>query len=384
MKLNYFQLPNFLLLIVIINLYSCQDSDSIKTQTNANLPNICTDSPTTTLTKTEIITLSNQPSIISGQIKNGKDIGYEFVGKAQQKLKYQIEDPDICLWLYTPDGKQLNNLTLPMDGKYIIQLSTTKGATTVELTIRLEDENDAIAKNTLTEAEAIKIVEQWHQAKHKIFASPFYSKLAEKYTTATALDNTRGAMDWLRHWNCYYTYDSISIDQLISFQNSQSQPSLTLRVTEKSVLDGECIREKSSLVSEITYLFQQDNQIWKIAEIVNPNLLELNEDKLNRVQSHSPDINNNYDWLSNREVTQSDLKNKTARELSLMRNSIFARKGRKFNNYQLQEYFNQQLWYQPLYSPEEFSSNSLLSPLEKRNASYILDYQNTNNLIWIK
>ncbi|MEC4892795.1 MAG: YARHG domain-containing protein [Oscillatoria sp. PMC 1051.18] len=96
----------------------------------------------------------------------------------------------------------------------------------------------------------------------------------------------------------------------------------------------------------------------------------------------SPTQDSSYVWLAERRVTDADLVGKTAFELDIMRNSIFARHGRRFQSQELQTYFNSQTWYDPRYSPEEFPVN-LLSQLEQDNAAYILQYQNENNLRWI-
>ncbi|WP_228055949.1 YARHG domain-containing protein, partial [Lusitaniella coriacea] len=93
-------------------------------------------------------------------------------------------------------------------------------------------------------------------------------------------------------------------------------------------------------------------------------------------------LQTNYDWLSEREVTAEDLQGKTAFELSIMRNSIFARRGRKFDARELQTYFNNQTWYNPKYEPNAFP-NDVLTRIERQNAAYILQYQNENNLRWI-
>jgi serine/threonine-protein kinase len=84
-------------------------------------------------------------------------------------------------------------------------------------------------------------------------------------------------------------------------------------------------------------------------------------------------------WLSYRYVSESDLTGKTSWQLDVMRNSIFARHGRLFNNSKLQAYFNQKPWYQPIYMPDDFP-NELISPVEARNAQFILDFQNQNDL----
>ncbi|MBE9198041.1 MULTISPECIES: YARHG domain-containing protein [unclassified Nodularia (in: cyanobacteria)] len=90
----------------------------------------------------------------------------------------------------------------------------------------------------------------------------------------------------------------------------------------------------------------------------------------------SPTINS-YFWLSERSVTDADLDDKDGFELDVMRNSIYARHGRRFDTPGLQAYFNNQTWYNPVYSPKSFPPK-LLSPLEQRNAEYISKYQDRN------
>jgi serine/threonine protein kinase, bacterial len=87
---------------------------------------------------------------------------------------------------------------------------------------------------------------------------------------------------------------------------------------------------------------------------------------------------NDYSWLSQRVVTDADLDGKDGFELDIMRNSIFARHGRRFNTAGLQQYFEKQLWYRPLYSPKDFPT-SLLSNTEQWNVEYISEYQDRYN-----
>ncbi|MDP5016504.1 MAG: YARHG domain-containing protein, partial [Dolichospermum sp.] len=89
---------------------------------------------------------------------------------------------------------------------------------------------------------------------------------------------------------------------------------------------------------------------------------------------------NNYAWLSERPVTDVDLVNKNGYELDIMRNTIFAIYGRRFENPGLQDYFNKQSWYIPQYAPEEFPINKLLSKLEIDNIAYIDKFQNQYQL----
>lgn len=73
-----------------------------------------------------------------------------------------------------------------------------------------------------------------------------------------------------------------------------------------------------------------------------------------------------YFWLSQRLVTDTDLDGKDGFELDIMRNSIFASHGRRFDTPALQDYFNKQPWYRPIYSPKAFTLK-LLSKLEQQN-----------------
>lgn len=79
----------------------------------------------------------------------------------------------------------------------------------------------------------------------------------------------------------------------------------------------------------------------------------------------------NYDWLSSRKATYSDVANLSRSELRIMRNYIYARHGYKFKSYDLANYFAQYPWYQPLYSNVEYDLNSV----EKSNVKFIRSYE---------
>ncbi|MEH2065337.1 MAG: YARHG domain-containing protein [Nostoc sp.] len=96
-----------------------------------------------------------------------------------------------------------------------------------------------------------------------------------------------------------------------------------------------------------------------------------------------PTAVNNYFWLSQRLVTDADLDGKNGLELDIMRNSIFAVHGRRFDTAELQNYFNNQSWYSSIYSPDTFPPK-LLSKLEQQNVEYINKYQDRNGLRYFK
>ena len=81
-----------------------------------------------------------------------------------------------------------------------------------------------------------------------------------------------------------------------------------------------------------------------------------------------------YLFLSERTISDHDVASKSAIELDVMRNEVFARYGRRFKEPELQSYFNTQPWYKPIYEPDQFP-DGLLTPTEQQNLEYIRDFQ---------
>jgi|JFJP01.1.fsa_nt_gi serine/threonine-protein kinase len=81
-----------------------------------------------------------------------------------------------------------------------------------------------------------------------------------------------------------------------------------------------------------------------------------------------------YLFLSERAIANSDLVGKSALELDIMRNEVFARYGRRFQDPELQAYFMRQPWYQPRYPSEQFPEN-LLTSIEMQNVMLISSFQ---------
>lgn len=75
-----------------------------------------------------------------------------------------------------------------------------------------------------------------------------------------------------------------------------------------------------------------------------------------------------------RKLTKSDIKGKSKNELRIGRNEIYARHGRRFQDEELQDYFDSQSWYEGTTDPDDFSEDEL-SSVEKRNARYIQKFE---------
>lgn len=75
-----------------------------------------------------------------------------------------------------------------------------------------------------------------------------------------------------------------------------------------------------------------------------------------------------------RELTEQDLQGKSAWELRIARNEIYARHGRKFTDATLQQYFEGKSWYHGTIESDAFDEG-ILSAVEKKNAELISAYE---------
>ena len=78
------------------------------------------------------------------------------------------------------------------------------------------------------------------------------------------------------------------------------------------------------------------------------------------------------------EIKEADLKGKTARQLTILRNQVLARHGRKFSDPALRRHFESQSWY----SVDPDYSDQVLNRWEKQSIQTIQQYQNQHGLNW--
>jgi preprotein translocase subunit SecG len=78
-----------------------------------------------------------------------------------------------------------------------------------------------------------------------------------------------------------------------------------------------------------------------------------------------------YPQASERLITYGDIKGMHVWDIIVMRNEIYARYGHIFTqSWELRDYFNSQPWYRPISTSVE----NQLTPLEKRNVQFLLEY----------
>lgn len=73
-------------------------------------------------------------------------------------------------------------------------------------------------------------------------------------------------------------------------------------------------------------------------------------------------------------ITKSELDGLTKEEIRLARNEIYARHGRKFDDEELQAYFEKFDWYHPMIEPEDFDE-SVFNYYETENRRFIVQYE---------
>jgi hypothetical protein len=127
----------FSLILVVLPLFSicgCQNSGS-----DSGVKSFCSNLPSFTLDskRVEQINISSSEIKQSGVVSGQQSIGYIFAGRKGQKFNYQVKNPNVCVYLYTPDSQLLSNNILPKDGKYIVQVENSQGAGSFDILMSL-------------------------------------------------------------------------------------------------------------------------------------------------------------------------------------------------------------------------------------------------------
>ena len=99
----------------------------------------CPDSPTGSLTVNQVkaIALNAKDTLESGMVKASESVGYSFESKGNERFNYTTKS-DLCVWIFSPDNKILKGTQLTQKGKYTLQVSVPKGASSFEMAMRLE------------------------------------------------------------------------------------------------------------------------------------------------------------------------------------------------------------------------------------------------------
>ncbi len=306
--------PILLLILTCSFLFSCSNSSteysqSQPTESEANSETVtvdetdnqsgkCPDKPgKLNPSNVEKVNLDQSETTVSGQLIAGKALGYSFEGKENQKLAYSTED-EFCMWIYTPDNEILDDLELPTDGSYTVQISIPKGAKTFELGMQLRNPESSFTANndisfdniqdnnnsrqlsdnspSLSPQKAVNLVQEWQKAKRQLFAPPYNRYQGEQLLTGKAYrDNIRkpdgsgSSVDWLENNNAYYTYQLQALDEIANFNDFGGSAFIDVITREKRTLciNGRPSKDNNTAYDKrlVRYNLQYVDGQWKIS-----------------------------------------------------------------------------------------------------------------------
>ena len=236
----------------------------------------CVEQPAGSLAKKDVkpVTLTTKPINESGELEQGRFLGYSFEAKAGQRFNFSSKDK-ICTQVYTPSNKVLSGNELPENGNYIVQVASLGGNTSFSVEMGLDSllsstpTNATSQSGKLTQDQALRVVKSWLDSKSKVFASPWDRNAINQYTTGplhTDITKTDGSIAWLKKYKAYYTFNPYEVKAL-GFSSSEQRPSIKTQVTEDKTLhtpEGNDPSQTGKSTSVMTYFFALEDGIWKI------------------------------------------------------------------------------------------------------------------------
>jgi ARC6-like, IMS domain len=286
------------LYLVLIIIGGCSAVSSNPNLNSVLAGSTCPEKPASTLDSKDVKAISlntSETTKESGQLNGGKSLGYTFEAQSGQKLSYQTKD-DICIWIFTQDLTLLSNTDLPKSGKYTIQVAAPKGSTSFNLEMSLGTLQTSASpvspspqttsnnipntppsnsnSSELTQQQAAQVIQNWLDAKKRLFAPPYEEQLAAEFTIGERYIKTIGAIKWLRENKAYYNYKTAQVDSSNNLSVSSNQAQIDVNVSEDLVLYVNGQVDQSSTTYGIKtkayrFFLKLDAGTWKIENVEN-------------------------------------------------------------------------------------------------------------------
>jgi serine/threonine-protein kinase len=130
---------------------------------------------------------------------------------------------------------------------------------------------------SISQQEAVALIERWQSAKNEIFAPPYNRYLAAEMLTDKAYhdnisrsDGQESSMDWLQNNRAYYTFGIQKINYVDSFFANEDTATIDIVITEQRTLYNQKvgIDPNASGFDQrlVRYNLRLDNGQWKISE----------------------------------------------------------------------------------------------------------------------
>ena len=181
-----------------------------------------------------------------------------------------------------------------------------------------------------------------------------YSTEVEKYTKE---ENYAQAVTTLNSWKTDVTALKKTIDDKKAAEQAKAE-SEAKRAAESKAAESKAAESKKNQTTET----KKDSS--------------KKDSSKNNSSSSNSSASSDYvlPGSSSQYLSASDVKNLSSYQLMIARNEIYARHGRKFNDSELQAYFNGKSWYKGTVNPEDFST-SVFNDCEIKNIQLIQSYE---------
>ena len=117
----------------------------------------------------------------------------------------------------------------------------------------------------------------------------------------------------------------------------------------------------------------ENEAAWQYSEAQDSTVYEESADSAVSQEYILPDSNSRY-------LSYADLEGLSQYEVMLARNEIYARLGRRFNDNDIRAYFESTSWYNPVYTPDEFT-DAFFNEYEQANVDLIVAYEKERGLL---
>ena len=126
-----------------------------------------------------------------------------------------------------------------------------------------------VPQEQITEQTARSVIKEWWGVRSRVFASPYDAAAASETVAAgplwTDLNKEDGPVAWLKNNDQYYTYQSTTIERVVSFDPKQADnPSIVVSVNSQDTLNGPGVYKPSSNTGTFRYIFAKESGRWKI------------------------------------------------------------------------------------------------------------------------
>ncbi|QDZ39886.1 DUF4101 domain-containing protein [Euhalothece natronophila Z-M001] len=132
-------------------------------------------------------------------------------------------------------------------------------------------------KSSLSDQEAVALIERWQNSKQQIFAPPYNRRLASRILTGEAYTDNSGAIDWLEDNGGYYTYNLTSIEDTSNFYQNGNSGHIEVVVREQRTLcmNGRPSQDDNTIDDKrlVRYNLRNERGEWRISSYDTQNVI---------------------------------------------------------------------------------------------------------------